>query len=265
VCSSSFGVSNHAQEVQKWVHRGTKSFINRTWSNAPLAYFCSKKGENSIADRVKARSKRARPGNHIAYKALHRVTIQKGKSFSSSIVGHLIENSIVLINQIKGRRGRIVLKKPNGKLLAIGWVPLFTSKGQQLLAKHNKKGGAEVQNSDATIEWRSKSPLEDLNHSTASDSEFNGSQVDVLKNETALNPDSKEAQTSTTLEGSQIDVLKNETAFNTDGSEDQSNTTTEQQLSYSTERLAGDHDLERSIKPIAHKDTENNGTDLSKN
>jgi len=262
VCSSSFGVSNHAQEVQKWVQRGTKSSINRTWSNATLAYFCSTKRENPVADRVKARSKRARPGNHIAYKALHRVTIQKGKSFSSSIVGYLIENSIVLINQIKGRRGRIVLKKPNGKLLAIGWVPLFTSKGQQLLAKHNKKGGAEIQNSDATIEWRSNSPLEDLNQSTASDSEFNGSQVEVLRNETALNTDSKEAQTSTKREGSLMDVLKNQTSFNTDGSEAQSNITTEQQLSYSAERIIGDHNLERSIKPIADKDTENNVTDL---
>jgi len=186
VCSRFCGLSEQAQEVQKWVNPGTKTFSARKLSNGPLAYFFSTKRENLIADRVKGGSKRARPGNHIAYKALHKVTIQKGKAFSSSIVGQLVENSIVLINQIKGRRGRIVLRKPSRELVVVGWVPLFTSKGQQLLAKHNKKGGAEVQNSDATIEWRTKSPLEDLK---PADREPNGSEVDVLKNETCLKID----------------------------------------------------------------------------
>jgi len=197
VSSNLFNVSKHAQEVKKWVNPCTDSFLVRKWSNAPLSYLCSKKSESSIADNVKGKSKRARPGNHIAYKALHKVTIQKGKSFSSCIVGQLLENSIVIINQIKGRRGRIVLKKPNGDLLVVGWVPLFTRKGQQLLAKHKKKGGAEVQNSDATIEWKNKSPLEDLKQSTASDSELNGSQVDVSEKETVLSTNPNEPKSET--------------------------------------------------------------------
>jgi len=192
VCNNIFNVSKHAQEVKKWVNPSTGSFLVRKWSNAPLSYICSKKSESSIADNVKGRSKRARPGNHIAYKALHTVTIQKGKSFSSCIVGQLLENSIVIINQIKGRRGRIVLKKPNGELQVVGWVPLFTRKGQQLLAKHKKKGGAEVQNSDATIEWKDKSPLEDLKQSTATDRELNESQVDISNKETTLSTESGE-------------------------------------------------------------------------
>jgi len=198
-----FGLSEQAQEVQKWVNPGTKSFPTRKLSNGPLAYLFSKKRENLIADRVKGGSKRARPGNHIAYKALHKVTIQKGKAFSSCIVGQLVENSIVLINQIKGRRGRIVLRKPSGELVVIGWVPLFTIKGQQLMAKHNKKGGAEVQNSDATIEWKTKSPLEDLKLGAASDSEPNGSEVDFLKNETCLKTDLIEPQSDTMVDSNQ--------------------------------------------------------------
>lgn len=168
-CSHFSDLLKHAQEVKKWVNPDNKR------SNNSVTYNCPLKSEHSTADCVKSKSKRAGPGNHIAYKALHKVTIQKGKSFSSSIVGQLAENSIVLINQIKGRRGRIIMRKPNGEILVVGWVPLFTSKGHQLLAKYNKKGGAEVQNSDAVIEWKVKSPLKDFTTKAVTDSNRNES------------------------------------------------------------------------------------------
>jgi len=159
-CRNWFGLSKDAQEVKKWFEPRNKSFLARK-SNKSLAYNCPKKSEHPT-DHVKCHHKRAIPGKQIAYKALYNVTIQKGKKYSSPIVGELIKNSIVLINQIKGRRGRIVLRKPNGELLVVGWVPLRTSKGHQLLAKYKKKGGAEVQTLDAVIEWKTKSPLEDF-------------------------------------------------------------------------------------------------------
>lgn len=200
LCSNMLCLSKHAQEVRKWVNPSNKSFSTRKWSNDPLTYLGSTMNDHTLAERSKGRSKRARPGNHIAYKALHTVTIQKGKSFSSCIVGYLVEKSIVLINQIKGRRGRIVLRTPNGELLVIGWVPLFTSKGQQLLAKYNKKGGVEVQNSDATIEWKIKSPLEDLNQCVLSGSESIGVHVETLNNQTCLNTHPMETNSDKNVE-----------------------------------------------------------------
>jgi len=160
-CNNKFNLSKRVQEVKKWVDPGNKSFSHRK-SNKSLADNYPKKSGHPMADRAKAKSKRARPGKPMVYKALHKVTIQKGKTWSSCIVGQLLKNSIVLINQIKGRRGRIVLRKPNGELLVVGWIPLSTSKGRLLMAKYHKKGRAEVQNLDALIEWKTKSLLEEF-------------------------------------------------------------------------------------------------------
>jgi len=200
LCDNMLCLSKHAQEVRKWVNPGNKSFSTRKSSNDPLTYLNS---DHPVTERAKGRSKRARPGNHIAYKALHTVTIQKGKSFSSCIVGYLVEKSIVLINQIKGRRGRIVLRKPDGELLVIGWVPLFTSKGQQLLAKYNKKGGVEVQNSDATFEWKIKNPLEDLKEIVVNDSEPVEVTVETLNNQSCLKTHPEETHSDNNVESRQ--------------------------------------------------------------
>jgi len=206
LCGNMLCLSKHAQEVQKWVNPGNKSFSAAKWSNDPLTYLSSTINNHPVTERAKGRSKRARPGNHIAYKALHTVTIQKGKSFSSCIVGYLVEKSIVLINQIKGRRGRIVLRKPDGELLVIGWVPLFTSKGQQLLAKYNKKGGVEVQNSDATFEWKIKNPLEDLKEIVVNDSEPVEVTVETLNNQSCLKTHPEEPHSDNNVESRQTTV-----------------------------------------------------------
>jgi len=151
----------HAQEVRKWVNPGADCGI--LWNNtAPVvrvANACPTKGEQDT-EVGRNKSKRARPGNHIAYKALHTVTIKGGKSFSSPLIGQLLENSVVLINQTKGRRGRIVLRKSNGEFANVGWVPLFTNEGQQLL-RYWRKGNMVVKNSDAIIKWETRSPLEE--------------------------------------------------------------------------------------------------------
>jgi len=91
LCGNMLCLSKHAQEVRKWVNPGNKSFSTGKWCNDPLTYLSSTM-DHPVTERAKGRSKRARPGNHIAYKALHTVTIQKGKSFSSCIVGYLVES-----------------------------------------------------------------------------------------------------------------------------------------------------------------------------
>merc|ERR1719204_1189285 len=152
----------HAQEVRKWVNPGTDS-RKTSWNSvhvAPITISCALQREQSQTENSKGKSKRARPGNHIAYKALHSVTIKSGKSFSSPVIGQLLEDSIVLINQTKGRRGRVVLRNSNGEFVNVGWVPLFTNEGQQLL-RYWRKGGIVVKNSDAVIKWETKSPLDE--------------------------------------------------------------------------------------------------------
>jgi len=161
-CNNKFNLQERVQEVKKWVDPGNKSFLDKK-SKKLFSHNYAKKSGRPMADRGKSKSQRARPGKPQVYKALHKVTIQKGKTWSSCIVGQLLKNSIVLINQIKGRTGRIVLRKPNGELVVVGWVPLRTSKGRLLLVKYRNKAGAEVQNLDAVIEWKTKSPLEEFN------------------------------------------------------------------------------------------------------
>jgi len=154
----------HAIEVRKWVKTSTDSW-NKTCNSVvrvnPAISLSTAKSELCKVEPVKGKSKRARPGNHIAYKTRQNVAIQRGKSFSSVILGHLLKGSIVLINQIKGRKGRIIQRKENGEVVNIGWVPLFTNEGQQLLTKYLEKGGVVVKNSDAVIKWKTKSLQED--------------------------------------------------------------------------------------------------------
>jgi len=154
-----------ANEVRKWVKPGTDS-RNKAYNSMvpvnPAECNSTTKSEQSKTEPAKEKSKRARPGNHIAYKARQDVAIKRGKSCSSIVVGHLLEGSIVLINQIKGRKGRIVQRKENGELVNIGWVSLFTNDSQQLMMKkYWKKGGVIVKNSDAIIQWTAKSPLDE--------------------------------------------------------------------------------------------------------
>merc|ERR1719204_189111 len=154
----------HAQEVRKWVNPGTDS-RKTSWNSihvAPITTSCALQREQSQTENPKGKSKRARPGNHIAYKVLHSATIYSGKSFSSPVIGKLLEDSIVLINQTKGRRGRVVLRNSNGEFVNVGWVPLFTNEGHQLL-RYWRKGGIVVKNSDAVIKWETMSPLDEEN------------------------------------------------------------------------------------------------------
>jgi len=45
----------------------------------------------------------------------------------------------VVINQIKGRSGRVVVKQEAGGYKKAGWVTLYTQEKQQLLKKYNPK------------------------------------------------------------------------------------------------------------------------------
>merc|ERR1719220_2514632 len=74
-----------------------------------------------LTDKTKALSTRARPGNPIKYKTFHKVKVRAGKSVRSAHLGYLDKGSIVVINQVKGRSGRVVLQQDNGEYVKVGW------------------------------------------------------------------------------------------------------------------------------------------------
>jgi len=84
-------------------------------------------------DGKKKTSRRAAPTNPVKYKALCSVDIRSAKSGKGHVVGELKEGQIVVLNQIKGRNGRIVERKKNGVYKKVGWVPLRTGDGVRLL------------------------------------------------------------------------------------------------------------------------------------
>jgi len=71
------------------------------------------------------------PKSPVEYKVLSRVTVRIGKSFKSKIIGHIYKGAVVTVNQIKGRRARIIRNTTNGPI-QIGWVSLHTSYSQLL-------------------------------------------------------------------------------------------------------------------------------------
>jgi len=82
-------------------------------------------------------SDRARPGNPVTYKTLRIVKVRSGKYEATADVCTLPKGSIVTINQIKGRSGRVVLPQDGGHYVKLGWVTLYTKNGLQLLKKTN--------------------------------------------------------------------------------------------------------------------------------
>merc|ERR550534_2752751 len=71
----------------------------------------------------------------INIETLRNAKIRSGKSVRTDGVGYLQKGSVVVINQIKGRSGRVVHPQRNGEFIKVGWVTLYTHDGQQLLEK----------------------------------------------------------------------------------------------------------------------------------
>jgi len=70
---------------------------------------------------------RASPDNHVEYKALRDLQVREGKSMNGNHLKGIIKGGeTVKVNQIKGRRARVVDR---------GWVSLKTEDGEQLLKR----------------------------------------------------------------------------------------------------------------------------------
>jgi len=92
-----------------------------------------------ISFRIRKKSPRTRPDNPTKYKTLRKAKIRAGKPARTDIIGHLSKGSVVLINQIKGRSGRIVTPQPDGCYTKVGWVTLYTRNRQQVLERLDYK------------------------------------------------------------------------------------------------------------------------------
>jgi len=78
----------------------------------------------------KKRRPRPSPRCPIMFKALHPLMIRSGKAFSRNVLGCVQKGDLVIVNQVKGRRARLMSMDNMSNL---GWVSLHTSEGVQLL------------------------------------------------------------------------------------------------------------------------------------
>jgi len=76
---------------------------------------------------------RPTPSNPQQYKVLHHARIRKGKSMKSQVMGFVNKGDIFWVNQIKGKRARLVERSAQGDINK-GWVSLRNNAGYQLMA-----------------------------------------------------------------------------------------------------------------------------------
>jgi len=103
-----------------------------SFSESETAHAVFHKSEELGFKLVKKWPQRPRPSRPIWYKNLANQTIFSGKAFTGGKRGTLDAGKNVLINQVKGRRARIIEMK-KGKPETIGWVTMYTGEGDQLL------------------------------------------------------------------------------------------------------------------------------------
>jgi hypothetical protein len=76
---------------------------------------------------------RPTPKRPLKYKSLAVLKIRTGKSLNADVVGILNKGEIVTVNQVKGRRARLIEEKENGEFVTIGWVSIHEEDGFSLL------------------------------------------------------------------------------------------------------------------------------------
>lgn len=76
---------------------------------------------------------RPSPKRPIEYKALKRLLIRDGKSLRRDEVGYLEKGRRVFVNQIKGRRARLIKRKKDDQNW--GWVSIYSKAGEELLTQ----------------------------------------------------------------------------------------------------------------------------------
>lgn len=83
---------------------------------------------------VKKRPPRPSPKCPVMFKALQILQVRSGKALSAQVISRVKKGDFVIVNQVKGRRARLV-EVENGKVLNVGWVSVHTVNGAQLLQR----------------------------------------------------------------------------------------------------------------------------------
>jgi len=76
------------------------------------------------------RPRRPSPSKPVFYRVLSRATVRVGKSFKGKIVMTLEKDDIILVDQVKGRRARVILGGER-----VGWVSVHSDVGYQFLER----------------------------------------------------------------------------------------------------------------------------------
>jgi len=78
---------------------------------------------------------RPNPNNPIKYRSMRELKIRSGKAFSGKVVGALKKDETVTVNQLKGRRARLIKEVKGGEPVVIGWVSVHSLDGVPLLVQ----------------------------------------------------------------------------------------------------------------------------------
>jgi len=109
-----------------------------------LEFTDRKEAQRALADPkigyklVKKRPLRPSPTCPIQFKALDDLRIRTGKALTGRVVGVVKKNELVTVNQVKGRRARLMFIDKEGKKGNRGWVSVHTSEGKPLLERQDK-------------------------------------------------------------------------------------------------------------------------------
>jgi len=97
----------------------------------------AKAQSSSVEDNLtKYCDRRPGPYNHVVFKTLWPVQVRAGKSFRSRKVTLLTKDTIIVVNQQKGRRARVISLQDRESFDWVslnGWVSLYTDTGIRLL------------------------------------------------------------------------------------------------------------------------------------
>jgi len=143
LCNRAIDQEEHKKEVMKWV--------------GPSRSLLAASSPKDLSFNEEEKSTRATPTHPVIYKTLRKVKLRLRKAGHSKNIGYLPKGSVVVINQIKGRSGRVVFQNKDGKYVKVGWVTLYTQNKQQLLKKINPKmtnEGSEILTVKATKDER---------------------------------------------------------------------------------------------------------------
>jgi len=134
-----YEVQNHSVDEKSRKHKNVFLNIPSAGSgseSAPKREYTNQKYKVDNGRR-KERTPRPSPRNPKTYKVVARVLVRTGRSLKSSQLTHLEKGSVVIVNQLKKRRARIVHPNEEGEYECLGWVSTHSDDNQRLLVPWN--------------------------------------------------------------------------------------------------------------------------------